>query len=130
MSGINASLNLNQLLPSSSSTYQYGTTKKVLSQEAIDNLVNSVLGADNGLASLAGGENLAGGFGSSTKAQLAQDMITNLVGQLANVTAETVTTEDQSTESDGQLADTVKGAFGTIKDVGKSFASMATLGLF
>ena len=72
---------------------QTTTTGKQLSQAAIDKLVYDVLSADTGLASLATGENLSGGYAASTRALLAQDFVTKLVGELANVTAPTVTTE-------------------------------------
>lgn len=86
------------IIPSSSSTTSSGmssstgTTQKRLSQQAIDKLVYDVLSADAGLASLATGENMSGAYGSSAKSQLAQDFATKLIGELANVTAETVTT--------------------------------------
>lgn len=75
---------------------QTTTTGKQLSQAAIDKLVYDVLSADTGLASLATGENLSGGYAASTKALLAQDFVTKLVGELANVTAPTVTKEEGS----------------------------------
>lgn len=72
---------------------QTTTTGKQLSQAAIDKLTYDVLASDAGLASLATGENLAGGYSASTKALLAQDFVVKLVGELANVTAQTVSTE-------------------------------------
>lgn len=68
-----------------------GSTQKVLSQAAIDKLVYDVLASDAGLANLATGENLSGSYGSSMKSQMAQDFAVKLIGELANVTAETVT---------------------------------------
>jgi hypothetical protein len=85
---------------SSATTTGTGTSKKVLSQAAIDKLIYDVLSADSGLASLATGENLSGGYGSSSKAILAQDFVTKLVGELANVTAETVTTSNQQQDTE------------------------------
>jgi hypothetical protein len=72
---------------------QTNTSQKVLSQDAINKLIYDVASADQGFASLATGENLAGGYAASTKALLAQDFMVKLVGELANVTAKTVTTE-------------------------------------
>lgn len=69
------------------------TSQKNLSQAAIDKLVYDVLSSDTGLASLATGENLSGGYAASTKALLAQDFVVKLVGELANVTAATTSTE-------------------------------------
>ena len=75
------------------------STKKVLSQDAINKLIYDVASADQGFASLATGENLAGGYASSTKALLAQDFMTKLIGELANVTAETVTAGESTKQS-------------------------------
>lgn len=63
------------------------TTQKMLTQEGINKLIYDALSSDQGLAALASGENLSGGFKSSSKTLLAQDMMTKLVGELANVTA-------------------------------------------
>ncbi len=71
-------------------------TKKNISQEGIDKLIYDVLSSDRGLASLAAGENVSGGYGSSTKRMMSQDLITKLVGELANITAETTTTSQEA----------------------------------
>src|SRR6478736_3762933 len=75
------------------------TQQKVLSPEAINKLVYDVLSSDQGLAALANGEGASGGFGSSTKKTLAQDLVVKLVGELANVTAPTTITEATSSAS-------------------------------
>lgn len=69
-----------------------GSKKKVLSQEAINKLIYDAMSSDQGLASLASGENLSGGFNSSTKTLQVQDFMTKLIGELALVTAEEVQT--------------------------------------
>jgi hypothetical protein len=93
--GFNIGLDLNQLLPSSqSSTSTSGqTTQKVLTQAGIDKLIYDVLSSDSGLSALAQGENVSGGYGSSSKSLMTQDLVTKLVGELANVTAPTVTSK-------------------------------------
>jgi hypothetical protein len=73
------------------------TTQKILSQEAVDKLIYDVLSSDQGLASLASGENLSGGFNSSSKSLMAQDFMTKLIGELAIGTAQTV--EDTESRS-------------------------------
>lgn len=78
------------------------TTRKDISQEGLNKLVYDVLAADSGLASLASGENLSGGFGSSVKSQLAQDMTIKLAGELANLTAATTTSSSTDTDQDKQ----------------------------
>lgn len=78
--------------------------KKVLSDEAIKKLIYDAMSSDQGLASLASGENLSGGFKSSSKGLLAQDFMTKLIGELANVTAETVETKEADPSSAGGAA--------------------------
>ena len=94
---------------------QTGTSQKVLSQDAINKLIYDVASADQGFASLATGENLAGGYAASTKALLAQDFMVKLVGELANVTAKTVTTESGTASK--QMQSSSKKSGGGLKTV-------------
>ena len=87
---------------------QTNTSQKVLSQDAINKLIYDVASADQGFASLATGENLAGGYAASTKALLAQDFMTKLIGELANVTAKTVTTESGTASKQTSASSTKK----------------------
>jgi len=68
------------------------TSKKYLdlSPEGYNQIIKDVLASDAGLASLATGENLSGGYGSSVKAQLAQDLVLNIAGEMAKLTAPTI----------------------------------------
>ena len=95
--GINIGFGVDKTSTTGSETQtasQTTTSQKVLSQDAINKLIYDVASADQGFASLATGENLAGGYASSTKALLAQDFMVKMIGELANVTAKTVTTEE------------------------------------
>lgn len=83
----------------SNSKQAIGSTQKVLSQAAIDKLIYDVLASNDGLASLATGENLSGAYSSSAKSQMAQDFTTKLIGELANVTAETITQGSETGKS-------------------------------
>jgi hypothetical protein len=56
------------------------------------------MSSDQGLAALAGGENASGGFGSSTKTLMSQDMVAKLVGTLAQITSEEVKQETGKTK--------------------------------
>lgn len=67
------------------------STQKILGQEAIDKLVYDVLSSDQGLSALASMENASGGYNSTTKGLMANDLITKIVGEIANITAPTVT---------------------------------------
>ena len=101
----NVSLDLTSLIPQNtsgtgsvnagSSVKGVQTSQKQLSQAAMDKIIADVLGSEQGLAALAQGENASGSFGSSMKTQLAQDLVTKLVGEIASITAPTVTTTDQ-----------------------------------
>ncbi len=61
-----------------------------LSAAAYDKIIKDLLSSDAGLASLATGENLSGGYGSSVKAQLAQDLVLNIAGEMAKLTAPSI----------------------------------------
>ena len=61
-----------------------------LSQAAYDKIIKDILSSDAGLAALATGENLSGGYGSSVKAQLAQDLVLNIAGEMAKLTAPSI----------------------------------------
>lgn len=68
------------------------TSKKYLdlSPEGYNKIIQDILSSDAGLAALATGENLSGGYGSSVKAQLAQDLVLNIAGEMAKLTAPTI----------------------------------------
>jgi hypothetical protein len=74
--------------------------KRNLSQEAIDKMIYDVMSSDQGLASLASGQNLAGGHSSSSKTLMAQDFMTKLIGELAIATADEVQTTDMVSETE------------------------------
>lgn len=78
---------------------QTGTTTvgKTLSQDALNSIIYNIMSSDQGLSALASGENTSGGFHSSTKGLMAQDLTTKLAGEIANITAPTV--QDTSSKS-------------------------------
>lgn len=88
---------------SSASSVQKGTertvTQKSLTQEGINKLIYDAMSGDAGVAALATGENLGGGYASSTKALLAQDFMVKLIGELANITAPTISDKTGTTET-------------------------------
>jgi hypothetical protein len=75
------------------------TTKKDISQAGINKLIYDVLSSDQGLAALSGAETASGGYKSSSKSLLSQDLITKIVGEIANVTASTTQTTDMDSEN-------------------------------
>ena len=80
---------------SGTSTSGTQTTQIIIGQEAVNKIIKDVLGGDQGLAALAGGENVAGLSGTSVKTMLASDLVSKLVGEIAKVQATTITTTDQ-----------------------------------
>jgi hypothetical protein len=78
----------------------FSSKKRVLSQEAIDKLIYDALSSDQGLAALSSGANLSGGYNSSTKTLMAQDMMTKLIGELALATSEEVTASSTTSEAE------------------------------
>ncbi len=83
----------------SSTTSMNQTKQRVLDQNAIDKLLYDLLAQDQGLAQLASGENLAGGFNSSTKTLMAQDFLTKVLGEVALITAPEVTSGTTTQDS-------------------------------
>lgn len=96
----------NAIIEGNTDTYtnQTGTqtTQKALTQEGLNKLIYDAFSSDSGLASLSSGENLSGGFGSSVKSQLAQDMVIKVAGELANITAPTTVSTSSDTDQDKQ----------------------------
>lgn len=75
------------------------TTQTILGQEAVNKIIKDVMGSDMGLASLAGGENVAGLSGTSVKTMLASDLVSKLVGEIGKLQATTITNTDQEQNS-------------------------------
>ncbi len=78
-----------------------------LSPEGFNKTIKDILASDAGLAALATGENLSGGYGSSVKAQLAQDLVLDIAGKMAQLTAPTVTNTKSKKKDAGISAKTV-----------------------
>lgn len=94
------------VLPTSSTTTSSGTStsKLDLSQEGYDKIIKDILSSDAGLAALATGENLSGGYGSSVKAQLAQDLVLNIAGEMAKLTAPTTQTSQSKSKTKKKMS--------------------------
>lgn len=75
------------------------TTQTIIGQEAVNKIIKDVMGSDQGLASLAGGENVAGLSGTSVKTMLASDLVAKLVGEIGKLQATTVTNFDQQQDT-------------------------------
>jgi len=105
---------------SGTSTSSATQTERVqLDEAALQKIIEDVLGGADGLASIFAGEQNAGIFNSSVAAQASGDLAARLVGELAKLTGEKVTTQEaeqqtastQKAESGG-LLDSIGGFFG------------------
>lgn len=87
---------------SGSKTTSTGSTKTLdISDDAVNKIIYDVLSADQGLAQLVSGQNIAGGSKSSTTSLMAQDFTTKIVGEIAKLRATEVTTGTASEQSKG-----------------------------
>lgn len=66
---------------------------------AIQKIIEDVLGGAEGLADIFAGEQSAGIFDSSVAAEAAGDLATKLAGEIAKLTAEKETTQEQRQET-------------------------------
>ena len=119
------------IIGSSQSGSGSGTTKTTsksttvqklnIEQDAVDKIIQDVLGGADGLAAIFSGEQTSGIFDSSVAAQAAGDLASKLVGEIAKLTAEQETTTKQKTKEkrkeksesgSGGLIGTIGGALG------------------
>ena len=84
------------------------TQQRVITAEAMNKIMEDILGSEKGLASLATGENVSGSFGSTGRTQLTQDFLTKVAGELAVLTAPTVTEADTQQTQQGTSQQTQK----------------------
>jgi hypothetical protein len=94
-------LDLGSLIPQTTSMGGSGTktSQRVLSDEAQLRMIQNALSADQGLAQLLSGQNLAGGSSSSTATLQSQDFMAKVIAELAAVTAPLQETQTSSQSS-------------------------------
>jgi hypothetical protein len=82
-------------------TREHETTssKKKISQDAVDKIIYDIMSSDQGLAALSTAENASGGFGSSSKTLMAQDLVAKITGEIGKLTAENVERRDKGGRS-------------------------------
>lgn len=95
------------------------TTYKQLDQAAYDKIIYDVLSSDQGLAALAGAENMSGAYGTSTKGLMAQDLSAKLAGELALLTAKTVEDVEQQQVKRSALGGQASVICTALHDLGK-----------
>lgn len=76
--------------------------QRVLSAEAMNKIMSDILGSEQGLASMATGESLSGSFGGTGRTQITQDFLAKVAGELAVLTAPTVTEQDTTQQQEQQ----------------------------
>lgn len=70
-----------------------------ISDEAIDKIMEDLLSkAGSGIKDIFGAEQVAGIFDSTVSAQASGDLVANIVGEIAKLRAERVTTTDETEE--------------------------------
>lgn len=100
-----------EALKNNTDQYTNGTSTegRKLDQKGFDKIVYDILSSNEGLASLSQGENSSGGFGSSTKGLMAQDLTTKLAGTLAEITAPVVKSSEGQTRNRDAIGKAVGG---------------------
>ena len=102
------------------------TTKSVISKEAMDAMLQSMLSKVDGLASVSQGVRAGGGYGGSTNTLLSNDLLTRAAAAVAEATRETTTTNvigDSYTSTSGTSSTT--GTTNSINNIG---ATSSTVG--
>lgn len=94
------------------------TEQTILDEAAIAKFIEDVLGSAEGLASIFGGEQSVGLFDSSVAAQASGDLVSKLVGELAKLTSQRVTTQEAEQE---QTTQTEKKDEGILSGIGDFF---------
>lgn len=92
--GTSGSVNTTQIGASTSSTFNSGRTdtqQLMLTDAAVNHLANQMLESNQGLASVVKGDNISGGYNSTTKGLLASDLVSRISGEVAARGAMTVT---------------------------------------
>ena len=76
------------------------TTQRVITAEAMNKIMSDILGSEQGLASLATGENVSGSFGSTGRTQLSQDFLVKVAGEMAKLTSQEITNFEEEKKKD------------------------------
>ncbi len=107
-----------------------------ISEEGILKILNDILGSEQGLANVFSEENVAGIFNSTVSKQAAGDLITNLAGELAKLTAKKTQSsiKDTASSTEGESESTSSGTQGTDglleQDIVSDVISTLSFGLF
>lgn len=70
-------------------------TKLNIDKAGLDAIIQDIMGSEQGLTQLLQGQSTAGLYGSSTNTLMAQEFVTNIAGELAKLTAESVTEKEE-----------------------------------
>lgn len=75
------------------------TRKRDLDEDAIEHMLNEMLGGNQGLSAIFAGEQNAGIYNSTVAAEATGDLVTKILGELSALTAEEVVTSDTDTST-------------------------------
>lgn len=94
---------LTSLFGTSTSQNQSGTTKGTVTEqleideEGVQKILQDILGGTQGLAPIFSEEQVAGIYGGTTAAQASGNLLANLAGEIAKLTAKKTATTDSTT---------------------------------
>lgn len=92
------------------------TEQLEIDEAGVQKILSDILGSEQGLANIFSEEQVSGLFSSSVSKQAAGDLLTNLAGEIAKLTAKKTTTTDLET-TEGQKTEEA----GLLKTVGSLF---------
>lgn len=84
-----------------SNTKAVQTTQLEIGQDAINKIIADVLGSATGMKDIFSQENVAGIFDGSTAQQLAGDLTSKIVGEIAKLLAKEVTATEEDVKTTG-----------------------------
>lgn len=119
---------LDQLILGSGITKEYTD----ISPEAVERILQQVLGGTEGLASIFSQEQVSGLYSSTTAAQASGDLLAQLAGEIAKLTAPKITerTEEEKLTSEGSTETTKDGLLSkeSAKQVGTDIKGVLGIG--
>lgn len=85
------------------------TEQLEIDEAGIAKILQDILGGTEGLASIFSGEKTAGIYSGTVAAQASGNLLANLIGEIAKVTAKKVTTSAEDVAKTGKAEDITKG---------------------
>lgn len=96
------------------------TEQLEIDKAGVDKILADILGGTQGLGDIFSQEQVSGLYGSSVAAQASGNLVANLAGEIAKLTAKKTTTFSEEEEVSSDTQGTGPGDRGLIGDVGSS----------